>query len=51
VAGIARRLLRLPWFARNVVMERWFLHAADAPLLVEQRGGAVPIPERGVSNF
>jgi len=51
VAGIARRLLRLPWFARNVVMERWFLHAADAPLLVEQRGGAVPIPERRVSSF
>lgn len=51
VAGIARRLLRLPWFARNVVMERWFLHAADAPLLVEQRGGAVPIPKRRVSSF
>ena len=37
VAGIARRLLRLPWFAQNVVMERWFLHAADEPL-------AVPVP-------
>jgi geranylgeranyl reductase family protein len=32
VAGIARRLLRLRWFAHHVVMERWFLHAADAPL-------------------
>lgn len=37
VAAIARRLLRLPWFAQNVVMERWFLHAADESL-------AVPVP-------
>ncbi len=51
VAGIARRLLRLPWFARNIVMERWFLHTADAPLQIEQRGSAVPSDERRASSF
>jgi menaquinone-9 beta-reductase len=32
VAGIARRLLRMPWFAKNVVMEKWFLHTMDEPV-------------------
>ncbi len=29
---IAARLMRSPWFARNVVMDRWFLHTHQAPL-------------------
>ncbi len=33
VAGIARRLLRTQWFAKKVVMERWFLHMLDEPLV------------------
>jgi flavin-dependent dehydrogenase len=32
VSWIARQLLRTEWFARGVVMERWFLHMSD-PLL------------------
>jgi geranylgeranyl reductase family protein len=32
VAGIARYLLRIPWFAREVVMEKWFLHMQDEPV-------------------
>lgn len=31
-------MLGVPWFARNVVFERWFLHAHEAPI----RLGAVP---------
>jgi menaquinone-9 beta-reductase len=46
VAGIARRLLRMQWFAKNVVMERWFLHMADEPVGVEQGVGS---QESGVS--
>jgi len=34
VAGIARRLLRTEWFVKNVVMEKWFLHMADEPVMV-----------------
>lgn len=34
VAGIARRLLRSRWFARKVVMEKWFLHGVDQPVVV-----------------
>ena len=37
VAGIARRLLRTQWFAKKVVMERWFLHMVDESLDVEPR--------------
>ncbi|MGE5205671.1 MAG: NAD(P)/FAD-dependent oxidoreductase [Chlamydiota bacterium] len=33
VAGIARRLLRTRWFAKKVVMDRWFLHMVDEPLV------------------
>ncbi|HSB75066.1 MAG TPA: NAD(P)/FAD-dependent oxidoreductase [Terriglobales bacterium] len=32
VAGIARRLLRMHWFAQKVVMEKWFLHSLDEPV-------------------
>ena len=35
VAGIARRLLRMPWFAREVVMEKWFLHMKDEAVAVQ----------------
>jgi hypothetical protein len=24
--------LAMPWFARHVVLDRWFLHRSDAPL-------------------
>ena len=30
--ALARWLLGNPWFARHVVLERWFLHRFDAPL-------------------
>lgn len=30
--ALARLLLGNPWFARHVVLERWFLHRSDAPL-------------------
>ena len=46
VAGIARRLLRREWFAKNVVMEKWFLHMADEPVMVEEGVGR---SEPGVS--
>jgi geranylgeranyl reductase family protein len=39
VAGIARWLLRTRWFAKKVVMERWFLHMVDQPVAAEQRVG------------
>jgi flavin-dependent dehydrogenase len=29
---LARWLLRSPWFVRRVLLDRWFLHADDAPL-------------------
>jgi flavin-dependent dehydrogenase len=31
-AGLARRLLASPWFVRNVVLDRWFLHRHQSPL-------------------
>jgi hypothetical protein len=46
VAGIARRLLRMQWFAKNVVMEKWFLHTLDEPVAVER---GVDYQESGVS--
>ncbi|HYL96267.1 MAG TPA: NAD(P)/FAD-dependent oxidoreductase [Terriglobales bacterium] len=46
VAGIARRLLRMQWFAKNVVMEKWFLHMVDEPVGVEEGVGC---QESGVS--
>jgi hypothetical protein len=46
VAGIARRLLRMQWFAKNVVMEKWFLHVVDEPVAAEQ---GVSRQESGVS--
>lgn len=33
VQGIAGSLLANAWFARNVVMDRWFLHRQQAPLV------------------
>ena len=39
VAGIARRLLRMQWFAKNVVMEKWFLHMVDEPVAAEKGAG------------
>lgn len=32
---LARRLLSSRWFARHVVMDRWFLHVHEEPLAVE----------------
>ncbi|HJT01478.1 MAG TPA: NAD(P)/FAD-dependent oxidoreductase [Terriglobales bacterium] len=46
VAGIARRLLRMQWFAKNVVMEKWFLHMLDEPVALER---GVDYQESGVS--
>ena len=37
-AGIGGFLLGIPWFARRVVMENWFLHAHQRPL--QSRHGA-----------
>jgi flavin-dependent dehydrogenase len=31
---LAPWLLRTPWFVRHVLLDRWFLHAADPPLAV-----------------
>lgn len=31
---IAGLLLKMPWFARHVVIQRWFLHNQQAPLLL-----------------
>ena len=44
VAGIARRLLRMPWFAKKVVMEKWFLHMVDEPVAVDERVGSEKFP-------
>ena len=47
VAGIARRLLRMPWFAREVVMEKWFLHMADEAVargVGSQESQKFPVP-------
>ena len=30
---LAARLLAMPWFARNVVIDRWFLHSGQPPML------------------
>jgi len=30
--GLGRRLLSWPWFARHIVMDRWFLHTHEPPL-------------------
>ena len=46
VAGIARRMLRMRWFAKNVVIEKWFLHMVDEPVFLEQ---GVSCQESGVS--
>lgn len=32
IAGLARALLKSPWFVRRVVLDRWFLHANDSML-------------------
>ena len=37
---IAARLMRSPWFARNVVMDRWFLHTHQPPLRFNPRPAA-----------
>ena len=42
VAGIARRLLRMQWFAKNVVMEKWFLHTVDEPVAIRSTQYSVP---------
>lgn len=42
VAGIARRLLRMQWFAKNVVMEKWFLHMVDEPVAIRSTQYSVP---------
>ncbi|HTR37862.1 MAG TPA: NAD(P)/FAD-dependent oxidoreductase [Bryobacteraceae bacterium] len=31
--GLGRLLLSMPWFVRSFVIERWFLHTGDAPLV------------------
>lgn len=38
--AVAARLLRSPWFARNVVMDRWFLHTHQPPLAADTRPAA-----------
>lgn len=30
--AIAGRIMGMPWFARNVIIDRWFLHRHDPPL-------------------
>jgi flavin-dependent dehydrogenase len=35
---LAGKLLATPWFARRVVVERWFVHAHQPPLPALQRG-------------
>jgi geranylgeranyl reductase family protein len=47
VAGIARRLLRIPWFAKHLVMEKWFLHTADEPLAGRSQ---YPVPNSLISQ-
>lgn len=37
---LAAQLLAQRWFARRVVMDRWFLHRSDPPLVVE----GTPVP-------
>jgi geranylgeranyl reductase family protein len=39
VAGLARRLLRIPTFVRHVVLDRWFLHSHDPALESELECG------------
>lgn len=41
--ALAMQLLRQRWFARAVVMDRWFLHRSDPPLAID---GGVPDAER-----
>jgi 2-polyprenyl-6-methoxyphenol hydroxylase-like FAD-dependent oxidoreductase len=45
--GLAARLLASPWFARRIVMERWFLHTKD-PALTLRHGPqlTIQIPDR-----
>jgi len=33
---LGNRLLSSHWFARHIVMDRWFLHRQQAPLLPDQ---------------
>jgi flavin-dependent dehydrogenase len=33
--SLARRLLATPWFTRHIVLDRWFLHSDQAPLLTD----------------
>jgi len=40
---LARWLLRAPWFVRHVLLDRWFLHADDAPL-APGPGWKPPVP-------
>ena len=28
-SALGRRLIRNPWFARHLLLDRWFLHSAD----------------------
>ena len=44
-AALGRRLVMLPWFARRVLIERWFLHAREPAL----RARAEAQPLRGAS--
>jgi len=32
ISALGRRLLGVPWFAREIVLNRWFLHAGEAAL-------------------
>ncbi len=34
LSAVARRLLRMPWFAGGIVVHRWFLHANEPALIV-----------------
>lgn len=41
-AAAARMLMRIPWFVRHVVLERWFLRTHERALVL--RGAAIPRP-------
>jgi flavin-dependent dehydrogenase len=36
-SALARPLLEVPWFVRRIVIERWFLHAEQPPVVLSRR--------------
>jgi flavin-dependent dehydrogenase len=43
-AWLGARLMAAPWFARRVVIDRWFLHADQPALLLGPSRGPAPAP-------